>query len=75
MQRGDTGPTREQLDAMAAYLGLALPTEYMLGAVAALGLLQRSLEELRRTPLPYLDFEEPEDALRWIERGGRSKPP
>jgi hypothetical protein len=73
MQDDDEKPTREELDAIATHLGLALPAEYMDGAVAAHRLLHRSLEELRRTQLPYLDFDEPEDALRWIERGGRSK--
>jgi hypothetical protein len=73
MQVKGEQPTLEELKALAAHLGLALPAEYMDGAVAAHRLLHRSLEELRRAALPYLDFDEPQEALRWIERGGRSK--
>jgi hypothetical protein len=67
-------PTRAEFDAMARLLGATIPAEYLDGAVAAHALLHELLQALRAVPLPFLDFEEPEHAVRWIERGGRSSP-
>jgi hypothetical protein len=67
-------PTEEVFAALAADRDLTLSAERLSVARAMHVKFRHELEQLRSVQLAFLPpYIEPQTAVRWIERGGRSK--